>query len=81
VGPDRGFGVSQMSAARGERHEQHASAIYARVSTIDQEPENQLAELRHFIPPVMVEPADPTVRVRTEAGGIWTHGSRFEIRQ
>jgi DNA invertase Pin-like site-specific DNA recombinase len=25
------------------------AAIYARVSTLDQEPENQLAEIRHYV--------------------------------
>ena len=33
-----------MAATRPKR-----AAIYARVSTPDQEPENQLAELRHYI--------------------------------
>ena len=27
----------------------HRAAIYARVSTLDQEPENQLAELRRYV--------------------------------
>ena len=38
-----------MRAARSKKKTVMRAAIYARVSTLDQEPENQLAELRRYV--------------------------------
>ena len=53
-------------------------AVYARVSTIDQEPENQLVELRRYVQarswPAAAEYVDHGVSgAKDKAGRPWTH--------
>src|ERR1043166_932283 len=43
------MGSRSDSKAHGERGSVMKAAIYARVSTLDQEPENQLQELRRYV--------------------------------